>query len=247
MRQWIEQRRSEIATGAIASPVVLLDRIIGEFCWHGDLADDQREALRELLETASHFWEVEARVGGDCRSHTPRERPVAEAVGDFLTLLQRGTVTANPYPLQPRQPEAVTLSTVYQYRSNRLAHRYHFWLDISSPLWLQGGASVLFAAPIFERSRPLPYDAQASQGDDEARLKRILQDLLSRVQEQVILCHSDLAVNGQEQMGPLLALANASVSITEVPLSESPLSLDIPGKSIILAGSFNPGCFRLYP
>ena len=154
MRQWIEQRRSEIATGAIASPVVLLDRIIGEFCWHGDLADDQREALRELLETASHFWEVEARVGGDCRSHTPRERPVAEAVGDFLTLLQRGTVTANPYPLQPRQPEAVTLSTVYQYRSNRLAHRYHFWLDISSPLWLQGGSVRVICGPNFRAIAP---------------------------------------------------------------------------------------------
>ncbi|NMG57082.1 recombinase family protein [Geitlerinema sp. P-1104] len=222
MRQWIEQMRSQISAGAIASPVVLLDRIIGQFCWYRDLADDQREALRELLETASHFWEIEARVGGDCGSGTLRDRPVAEAVGEFLTLLQSGTVTANPYPLQPRQPEAVTLSTVYQYRSNRLAHRYHFWLDISSPLWLQGGASVLFAAPIFERSRPLPYDAETRQQDDEARLQRILKDLLSRVDEQVILCHSDLAVNGQEQTGPLLALANASVSINELPLTSSP-------------------------
>ncbi|WP_159783390.1 recombinase family protein [Sodalinema gerasimenkoae] len=219
MRQWLDETRSQVTSGAIASPVVLLDRIIGQFCWYRDLADDQREALRELLETASHFWEVESRVGGDCGSPTLRDRPLGEVVGDFLTLLQSGTVTANPYPLKPRQPEAVTLSTVYQYRSNRLAHRYHFWLDISSPLWLQGGASVLFAAPIFERSRPLPYDAQARQQDDEARLQRILQDLLSRVEEQVILCHSDLAVNGQEQTGPLLALANASVSINELNLT----------------------------
>ncbi|MEL6382905.1 MAG: hypothetical protein AAFQ89_10605, partial [Cyanobacteria bacterium J06626_18] len=42
----------------------------------------------------------------------------------------------------------------------------------------------------------------------EARLERILPDLLGRATERVILCHSDLAVNGQEQTGPLLTLVN---------------------------------------
>lgn len=210
IRAWIEEMRSQLQGPDPLAPVVVLDRIVNDFLWYPDLADDQRQALRELLETAAHFWQVEERVGGD--------RPAAAAVGEFLSLLQTGTVTANPYPLKQRQPPAVTLSTIYQYRSHRLNHRWHFWLDIGSPLWLQGGAAVLFAAPIFERSRPLPYDAEARQQDDEARLKRILKDLLARVDEQVVLCHSDLAVNGQEQTGPLLALANASVSINELTL-----------------------------
>lgn len=210
IRAWIEEMRSQLQGPDPLAPLVVLDRIVNDFLWYPDLADDQRQALRELLETAAHFWQVEERVGGN--------RPAAAAVGEFLSLLQTGTVTANPYPLKQRQPPAVTLSTIYQYRSHRLSHRWHFWLDIGSPLWLQGGAAVLFAAPIFERSRPLPYDAEARQQDDEARLKRILKDLLARVDEQVVLCHSDLAVNGQEQTGPLLALANASVSINELTL-----------------------------
>ncbi|MFP4651167.1 MAG: recombinase family protein [Phormidium sp.] len=210
IRDWIEGMRSQLQGTTPLSPLVVLDRIVNDFLWYPDLADDQRQALRELLETASHFWQVEERVGGD--------RPAAATVGEFLSLLQTGTVTADPYPLKQRQPPAVTLSTIYQYRSHRLSHRWHFWLDIGSPLWLRGGAAVLFAAPIFERSRPLPYNAEARQEDDEARLKRILKDLLARVDEQVVLCHSDLAVNGQEQTGPLLALANASVSITELAL-----------------------------
>ncbi len=210
IRDWIEGMRSQLQGPPPLSPLVVLDRIVNDFLWYPDLADDQRQALRELLETAAHFWQVEERVGGN--------RPAAAAVGEFLSLLQTGTVTANPYPLKQRQPPAVTLSTIYQYRSHRLSHRWHFWLDIGSPLWLRGGAAVLFAAPIFERSRPLPYDAEARQQDDEARLKRILKDLLARVDEQVVLCHSDLAVNGQEQTGPLLALANASVSINELTL-----------------------------
>jgi hypothetical protein len=38
-----------------------------------------------------------------------------------------------------------------------------------------------------------------------------LQDLLGRSTERICLCYSDLATNGQEQMGPLLALVNAAL------------------------------------
>jgi hypothetical protein len=34
--------------------------------------------------------------------------------------------------------------------------------------------------------------------------------LLGRVSDRVVLCHSDLAVSGQEQMGPLLSLVTAN-------------------------------------
>ncbi len=47
---------------------------------------------------------------------------------------------------------------------------------------------------------------------EEQRLRRILADLLSRVSERVYLCHSDLAVNGQEQLGPLSPLVNACIT-----------------------------------
>ena len=43
----------------------------------------------------------------------------------------------------------------------------------------------------------------------EARLERILRDLLGRTTERLYLCHSELALNGQEQMGPLLGLVSA--------------------------------------
>jgi hypothetical protein len=58
---------------------------------------------------------------------------------------------------------------------------------------------------------------------DQERLQRILQDLLGRVGERVYLCHSDLAVNGQEQTGPLLSLVNASVPLKFQSLNFSPL------------------------
>jgi hypothetical protein len=36
-------------------------------------------------------------------------------------------------------------------------------------------------------------------------------DLLERSGDRVILCHSDLATSGQEQLGPMLSIVNAAV------------------------------------
>jgi hypothetical protein len=113
-----------------------------------------------------------------------------------------------------RTAKAVTLATIFQYRSSRRSHRWHFWLDASSPLWAKGGAATLFGAPFFLQERlGEPWTAEDEKMAEEQRLKRILADLLARVSEKVYLCHSDLAVNGQEQLGPLLSLVNASVPI----------------------------------
>ncbi|MHC5720479.1 MAG: recombinase family protein, partial [Nostoc sp.] len=123
---------------------------------------------------------------------------------EFIQLLRRGTITANPYPVRPigGVRKAVTLATIFQYRSSRRSHRWHFWLDAGSPLWAKGGAATLFGAPFFLRDRlGQPWTAEDEKLAEEQRLQRILADLLSRVSERVYLCHSDLAVNGQEQLG----------------------------------------------
>ena len=72
----------------------------------------------------------------------------------------------------------------------------------------------MFGAPFFLRDRlGEPWTAEDEKLAEEQRLRRILTDLLSRVSERVYLCHSDLAVNGQEQLGPLLPLVNACVTV----------------------------------
>jgi hypothetical protein len=49
---------------------------------------------------------------------------------------------------------------------------------------------------------------------DKQRLQRIIRDLLGRTTEKVFLCHSDLAVNGTEQMGALFPLVQASQQLS---------------------------------
>ena len=250
--EWIEQQRSQQELRLIPSPISLLDRAIQRFLWNGsNLPYDQLAALRELLETAQHYWEIDTRLrqsplSGDTgmggqgdkgtwgqgdmgmggqgdNSFSPSPAPPlspSPTVGEFIQLLRRGTITANPYPMRPVGPasKAVTLATIFQYRSSRRSHRWHFWLDAGSPLWSKGGAATLFGAPLFLQQRlGEPWTAEDEKLSEEQRLQRILADLLSRVSEKVYLCHSELAVNGQEQLGPLLPLVNACVSVITEP------------------------------
>lgn len=222
--QWLEMQREQQEQRLLPSPISLLDRAIQRFLWNGsNLPYDQLAALRELLETAQHYWEVDNRLRQIERSQTlpgNENAPPHTTIAEFIQLLRRGTITANPYPVRPIGPasRAVTLATIFQYRSNRRFHRWQFWLDAGSPLWLSGGAATLFGAPLFLQDRfGRPWTAEDAMNGDRERLQRILRDLLGRVGEQVYLCHSDLAVNGQEQTGPLLSLVNASVLINTEP------------------------------
>lgn len=210
--EWIEQQRSQQQERLLPSPIALLDRAIQKFLMNDRyLAYDRLSALRELMETAAHYWEIHGRMqrleptngGGD-----------SETIARFIQLLRQGTVTANPFPVRPEGPaaQAVTLANIFQYRSSRHAHKWHFWLDAGSPLWLSGGAATLFGAPLFLRSQiGRPWETEDETAADQQRLRRILVDLLSRC-SMLYLCHSELAVNGQEQTGPLLPLINSSVS-----------------------------------
>ncbi|MBN3959718.1 recombinase family protein [Nostoc sp. NMS8] len=211
--EWLEQQRSQQELRLIPSPISLLDRAIQRFLWNGsNLPYEQLAALRELLETAQHYWEIDTRL----RQIAPVETTPHATIIEFIQLLRRGTITANPYPVRPigGARKAVTLATIFQYRSSRRSHRWHFWLDAGSPLWAKGGAATLFGAPFFLRDRLGElWTAEDEKLAEEQRLQRILTDLLSRVSERVYLCHSDLAVNGQEQLGPLLPLVNACVTV----------------------------------
>ena len=211
---WLEVQRQDYQNRLLASPVVFLDRGMQQFflgngtgqtLGYGSLRNDQLSALRELMETALHYWQVQNRL------QMPTQGSIGEPVGQFIQLLRQGVISANPYPVSSLgiKPPAVTLGTIFQYRASRASHPWHFWLDVGSPLWLSGGASILWGAPLFLQEQPEYPGTEANpRSADLQRLHRIIVDLLSRVSDRLILCHSDLAVNGQEQFGPLLPLVH---------------------------------------
>lgn len=234
--QWIDKQRSQQEMHLIPSPISLLDRAIQHFLWNGsNLPYHQLAALRELLETAQHYWEIDTRLrqthsayhqwnslveAEDAVNSSENLSPSSpqNTIAEFIQLLRRGTITANAYPVRSvgAVSKAVTLATIFQYRSSRQFHRWHFWLDAGSPLWAKGGAAALFGASFFLQERlGQPWTAEDEKLAEEQRLQNILADLLSRVSEQIYLCHSDLAVNGQEQLGSLLPLVNACVPSQE--------------------------------
>lgn len=212
--QWMS---SQQARRPLPSPVELLDQAMRYFWMEGSLSYDQLASLRGLMQTAQHFWEVEARLRNSERTQSVEttEQRDGTALGSLIQLLRDGTITANLYPAQPSsENSAVMLSTLYQYRMHQCSHRWQFWLDAGSPLWLMRSGVTLYAAPLFWRNRTNRVWAVAdSMAENQAYLEREVVDLLDRAQERVYLCHCDLAVSGQEQAGALMPIVNAAVPI----------------------------------
>ncbi|MEO0926053.1 MAG: recombinase family protein [Cyanobacteria bacterium J06643_13] len=212
---WIETHKIRQQQQSFLTPTILLSEAIEHFLTSSSLTRDRLAILRELMETAQHFWEVDRRL----RQNEPSFQTQTATVAQFIQLLRRGTITANPRPLRQFSPqkEAVTLSTVFQYRSWRSSHRWQFWLDASSPLWSQGGAATLFAAPLFLKQwTGRPWMPEEEYAMDRDRLERILQDVMTRATEKIFLCHSDLGVNGTEQAGALLPLVHAATQVNSI-------------------------------
>ncbi|WOD38687.1 hypothetical protein RRF56_20970 [Nodosilinea sp. E11] len=215
LRQWIDQQRQQRQQRLTPGVISVLDRAIQAFYWGGShLPPDQLAALRELMETTQHYWAVEDRL----RQVEPvlgnsTTGSLQRSLERFILLLRQGTVTANPYPVESVNPNnrVITIATVYQYRLQRLHHRWHFWIDAGSPRWLAGTENLLFGYPLFLGSYPgRPWRTEDIEALHRDRPERIVCDLLGRVSDRVVLCHSDLAVSGQEQMGPLLTLVTAN-------------------------------------
>ncbi len=241
--QWIENQRLQQQQRLTLSPVVVLDRAIQTFLWNGSLLSyDQLAALRELMEAAQHFWQVEQRLGQiqgiqvpEAQAHEPSpfasESPHApsspeatpetvqphqatSAVARFIQLLRSGAISANPYPAKPleSQPNAVTLATIFQYRISRPQHRWLFWLDASSSLWITTGTG-LFGAGVFLKSAPPRQTSADALRLAEARLEQSLRNLLGRATERIYLGASELSTAGQPQMGPMLPLVEIAAAM----------------------------------
>ncbi|MGB6301867.1 MAG: recombinase family protein [Rivularia sp. (in: cyanobacteria)] len=235
--EWLQRQRLKYEKRQIPNPVFFLYDAIEHFM--SDVSDssyEQLAILRQLLETAQHYWEIDTRLNQYNSSQNyyiqtnidflqssvergkvaTQQQNKTKTITEFILLLRQGTVTASPYPIRPigTLANAVTLATIFQYRSLRRSHRWHFWLDAGSTLWNKGGAATLFGSMFFLQDRfAQPWTAEDETIAEDERLQRIIQDLLARVSDKIYLCHSELAVNGQEQLGSLLPLVNACVGV----------------------------------
>lgn len=224
LRRWIAQQQGHLRSSANSSardysasyltlnPVFMLDRAIQTFLMTRPLTVDQLAVLRELIETAQHYWDVDARL----RKMEQTWPTLPETVSAFIGLLHRGVITANPYPTtiaQQARP-SVTLATTFQYLNAHLSHGWQFWLDAGSQLWQYSGDFELWGAPLFLKANiEAGFLAEDPVQKLNQRLKNTLLNLLGRVEERVYLCHSELAINGQPQMGPLMPWIDAALPI----------------------------------
>ncbi|MDX1976451.1 MAG: hypothetical protein SFT94_02145 [Pseudanabaenaceae cyanobacterium bins.68] len=187
-RSWINQSHS--------NPLLTLEQAINQFLLPTNPSYALLKTLSELLETAQHYWQL-----GDRLNWSP-----AETLARFIQLIWQGTVTANPYAPHPPS-SAVTLATIYQYRMARNRHKWQFWLDAGSILWLEAGASSLAGASLFKRDwHGQKLDQELQQNQNLQRLQHLANDLIHRAEDRIYLCFSDLGINGEQQEGVLASL-----------------------------------------
>jgi hypothetical protein len=200
--QWLRDTKI-LVQGQQITPLEVLDKAIKDFYSHGIYFNSANLAiLREFMETAEHYWEVNQRIG----EHQ-------NLVSKFIELLQQGTITANPRPvgILGQQKKAIALATIYQYRQQRSSHRWHFWLDTNSRLWEKGGSVNLFGSSLFLHNwdgQLLTLQKEEQMNRD--RLMRIIKDLIARNTDKIYLCASDLDINGNEQIATLSTLNYAA-------------------------------------
>lgn len=209
--QWIEETKKEQDSLVIPEFYQVLEKAINFFFidTNQTLSYEELSALRELKETAKHYWDAENRI----RSTQNFKDGWIKSIERFILLLKRGTITANPYPvsrfISPSE-NYITLSNIYQYRSIRTSHKWQFWLDSSSAYWEEAGASRLFAWNIFQKNwdgQPLIFQDQLLETKEH--VTRLVKDLLSRSTEKVFLCYSDFDINGRQQIGIFSNLLSA--------------------------------------
>ncbi len=138
---------------------------------------------------------------------------------EFMFMLQQGTVTANPYQKHsiPTAQEGVIIATIYQYRMSQLAHRWHIWLDVGSPLWQIGGATELYGAAVLRHSWDGSlWTADQAQQQDYERVQRLLHDLLARVSERIYLGFSEIDIRGEVQSGLLSCLQDYATPLEDM-------------------------------
>ncbi|NUN63322.1 hypothetical protein HCU40_00860 [Pseudanabaena biceps] len=197
LRTWIDQQALQDA------PLLFIDRAIQVFFKSRKLSYEDTVTLKELIETAQYYWQLGFRL----------DQESEEILENFIQMIRKGTVTANPY--SPNLPQdGVVLATIIQYRMAQLSHRWQFWLDASSDLWLQGGAASLFGAPLFLKHwNGEIWNTELENEANMQRLQKLIRDLLSRTGDRLYLCHSELSTNGQLQNGVLIPLIEVSSPI----------------------------------
>ncbi|NJL92140.1 MAG: recombinase family protein, partial [Coleofasciculaceae cyanobacterium SM2_1_6] len=125
IRQWIEEQRRQQQQRLAFSAIAVLDRAMQKFLFpRRHLNYEQLAGLRALMETAQHYWEVDQRVrqnqyqtsspyqslSQDYNPNQPQKNTYTDTIAQFIQMLDLGTVTANPYPVQRFTPKPPIVS-----------------------------------------------------------------------------------------------------------------------------------------
>jgi hypothetical protein len=171
------------------------------------LAQPQFQPQPDLVGAAVCDWLARS-AGHLRRSAAPMGLSEPGQAGSaFIEGIYQGLVSAGPPEMgDPPDPDGVMISTMYGYLLSGRPVRWQVWLDVGANGWWDIPRQPLSNA--FVLSRQWREDQVWTMADDLAirneLLSRIIQGLVRRCQDGVILAVSDLDRRGFRQDGPLL-------------------------------------------
>ena len=144
----------------------------------------------------------------------------------FLMSIHKGLVTSHPPDTgDPPDPNGISVSTIYGYLLGGNPVRYQVWLETAASGWWDTPRQPLnnrfVLAESWDATQRWTMTEEVAVRNES--LSRIVQGLVGRCREGVILATSDLDRRGQRQDGPLWRAFEASNAL---PTLENPNSAE---------------------
>ena len=166
--------------------------------------------VRQLAESARTFHRLVRAVGRQEGTDAPAPDPFDTAGRAYVRLVQTGLLGNLYLPSDAPPPEAVVLSSTYNFVMQDYGVEYQFWLDLNNAAWGQRIHQPLthpfVLSPAWPRRRP--WTEREEYAASQREILRTAQGLLRRTHRRVYLGVSAYGEKGLEHKGEMLKAIN---------------------------------------
>lgn len=121
---------------------------------------------------------------------------------EIIVQLENSVISDNPAVAEEIKQDAVIFSTPQKVIDFEIRRKYHFWLDISSDLWLMRDIGVLYNAWVFNAEfSGNKFDADDNEALSRDKSARVLRKLFMCCENELFAYYSKYDSSGSENTG----------------------------------------------
>ncbi len=207
---WLEARQSEPGLELD----VFFSRLFGEvlsqpgFGFHQDY--DAGSAAARLIDSVRQFRWI---AGSNCEG--------TSLGAEYIATVRQGIIAAQYFNSRDAGVQSsVLLAPAFSFLMENRPAAYQFWIDCGSLSWWERLNQPLTHPYVLNRNwldGKQWTDADEYNANQET-LYRLVQGLIHRCRQQIVVCYSELSEGGYDQQGPLLHLVQKMLRRTHTGL-----------------------------